>query len=225
MIELIDHSTMWGDEPSAFKLISTDLNGQNYEELIIPKAHLDDRARYEQYYMSFIYNDFIYFNSLEYSDPKIDVFKIRLDGSDIQYTNVLGEPLGAFEDMIYYTNSKSTDISKDNIDYDTNDDNVFLYESIGSDINYDIAYYNTFMDRNHIIITYRWDKDKFHNIVVLDLDGNVITEKSIPIGNESDYNRYNITASVIGDYVYYKYNKNYTFDGLNESINRFKLLD
>ncbi len=204
-----------------FKLMSVDLDGNDYQEVILPEFKKVESEEIKSYYLSNIYKDKAYFISLE-SGPDSDIYRIGLDGSNIEAEYDWGYILGIVDDNFYNIGINSSVYFKKTIDSD-DEDSVKIFEGADTYRNTDTEDEYDSISENYFVYNYSMVSDEVNYITVMDLDGNILNEVEVPkmpkTTGENDYDYESLRTVNIGDYIYIIVSEEITKEGY---VGRFK---
>lgn len=176
-----------------------------------------ETEKLKNYYISCVYNDYIYFNSLE-NGIEADFFRVGLKNLKIEKVNGLGEIIEPIDDEIIYLAVNSSNVVKDKILISDESNYLELYS--GPDIykNDDLQYFDIVSNQQFIVIGYAIKDDDYYTIDILNLRDNSIStnliDKSIEDTGLSD----TLNMLIVGNYIYYTYNNIY--DNTNVELNK-----
>ncbi len=207
-------SEIVSDNETPAKLLSTNLNGEDFKEVKLPQfTFRQNEDNNKDYSISYIYKNNVYVASME-NGPNADIYRVGLDGIDPNPTGAYGEVVGCANDRFYYMGVDSPDLKSRGVASDPTEavDKIFTGKNINiNDVSEDENY--TMNDR-YIVYNYTTEEDAYHYITVLDLNGNVLNEISVEkspnnYGGQYEY----LCPEIIDDYIYFTVSKGYNKTG------------
>ncbi len=214
-------SDRYSDEMFQFKMISVDLEGKGYKELILPVYYLSESDEEKSYYLSYIYKDKAYFTSLE-SGPESNIYRLGLDGSEVEDNYDGGEVVGAIDENFYSVGINQSVYHKKPLNGDNSESKV-IFEGADTYRNDDSEDENEMINGDYFVYNYTMFSDDSHYITVMDLDGNILNEVEVPkMPKASEYECEYLRTVNIGEYIYIIVGNEVDNQGY---IGRFKAID
>lgn len=202
------------DKTTPCKLLSVDLKGGDYKEVKLPQYTFSyDERTTKDYSIKYIYKNNVIVESLE-TGADADIYKVGLNGIAPQPTGKLGEVVGAANDKLYYMGVNSPYLYSRGIAASASeyDNSIFT----GADIykNGESEDENYTMNDKFIVYNYTTADDDYHNISVLDLNGNVLNEIKVEkTQNRADGQYEYLSPMIIDDYIYFTVSRGYNKTG------------
>lgn len=192
------------------KIQKVNIDGSLIETIDLPKDILvsSETEKLNNYYISCVYNDYIYLNSLEYG-TEANFFRVNQKNSKTEKINGLGEIIEPIDDEIIYLSVNSSNILKENILIDDKNNYLQLYS--GPDIykNDDLQYFDIVSNHQFIVIGYTMKYDDQYTIDILNLGDNCISTVSIDKRIEDTGLNDTLNMCIIGNSIYYYYSNAY----------------
>lgn len=200
------------DNEIPFKLLSIDLDGNDYKEVLLPEYPTSNNENVSKsYFMSYIYKDYVYFTSRE-DGADVDIYRIKTDGTDPKPIGGLGYVVGCAYDDFYYQGVNTSVIYKQEIEGEADGDEENIFNGTDSSKNENGEYENYTMNDSYIVYNYTTSNDDYHYITVVDLSGNIVNEIQLnkePASYEgpTEY----VMPVIINDYIYFTLSVEYTY--------------
>lgn len=199
-------------EQEPFQLNSMDLSGNKLNSIEIPTFY-DQNGEEDKFYLDYIYNDYVYFQTGELAGS--DLFRMKIDGTDKNNFGLFPYITGfAKDEMIVGYNT--TQINAFNI-YNIEQAKI-LYDKVDYHLRSgEVDYYQVTNNDNYIAHVYRLSGENFYNITILSTDGEILNE--IKLESDIDYVPY-FDLCIINDYLYLVYDYN-DDENLSVRVNLF----
>ncbi len=194
------------------KLISVDLQGNNYKEVVLPEYKHENENLSKFYLLETIYRDYAYFDCIENGTTN-EMFRVKIDGTGKTEELGLGTVEGLTGDEFFYYGTKANILYKNNV-HDKSSGEVEVFAGKDYYKSTDVIDVNTFINEEYIVYNYLISYYNYNYLTVMNLEGKELNKINIPklsFGVESQNEK--MRTFILGEYIYFLVSSNYNSKG------------